>query len=55
MTVVNRVQSRAFTPGDSGDSIGVNPSANLTFEDPNFWTSHEAEWTKAWNRIAKGA
>lgn len=29
--------------------------ANLTFEDPNFWTSHEAEWTKAWNRIAKGA
>lgn len=29
--------------------------ANLTFEDPNFWTEHEAEWTKAWNRIAKGA
>ncbi len=29
--------------------------AALTFENPEFWTSHEAEWTKAWNRIAKGA
>ncbi|GIK99785.1 MAG: hypothetical protein BroJett029_39940 [Alphaproteobacteria bacterium] len=28
---------------------------NLTFEDPNFWTANEAEWSKAWNRIAKGA
>lgn len=28
---------------------------NLVFEDPNFWTAKEAEWSKAWNRIAKGA
>lgn len=34
---------------------GTGKLANLVFEDPDFWTSHEAEWTKAWNRIAKGA
>ena len=28
---------------------------NLVFEDPGYWAEHEAEWSKAWNRIAKGA
>jgi spermidine/putrescine transport system substrate-binding protein len=28
---------------------------NLVFEDPAYWAEKEAEWSKAWNRIAKGA
>jgi spermidine/putrescine transport system substrate-binding protein len=28
---------------------------NLVFEDPAYWAEKEAEWSKAWNRIAKGS
>lgn len=29
--------------------------SSLTFADPDFWTSHDAEWKKMWGRIEKGA
>ena len=28
---------------------------SLTFADPVYWAKHETEWTKQWDRIAKGA
>ena len=28
---------------------------SLTFGDPNYWASHNDEWTKQWDRISKGA
>jgi spermidine/putrescine transport system substrate-binding protein len=27
---------------------------DLTFADPVYWASHEDEWQKQWDRIAKG-
>ena len=27
----------------------------LTFADPDYWTSHDAEWKKMWGRVEKGA
>jgi len=34
------------------DSTGT--LAHLTFGDPEFWTKHEAEWKRTWDRIEKG-
>jgi spermidine/putrescine transport system substrate-binding protein len=28
---------------------------NLTFADPGYWSAHDDEWSKQWDRIAKGA
>jgi len=28
---------------------------NLTFADPDYWTSNEAAWKRAWSRIERGA
>ena len=45
-----------------GDKIAKLPAydatgefKSLTFGDPNYWASHNDEWTKQWDRISKGA
>ena len=35
------------------DATGTMES--LTFADPNYWAEHNDEWTKQWDRIARGA
>lgn len=46
---------------DLGDKIPTLPAfdptgklAGLTFADPQYWNSHEAEWSKTFGRVQKG-